>query len=125
MKMTADDHQQDINDQGVLGTRLGGTKAMKMTVDNHQQDINDPRMLGMRLGGTEAMKKTEDKMTTMTDTKVKEMIARVQECGGTMTSDQLRKMIKEIWGEDGRDKKNKDEGAELSGMAGKRGWTRQ
>ena len=30
-----------------------------------------------------------------------------------MMSDQLRKMIKEIWGEDGRDKK--DEGAGLSG----------
>ena len=33
-----------------------------------------------------------------------------------MTSDQLRKMIREIWGEDRRDKKNEDEGAGLSGM---------
>ena len=88
-----DDHQQDINDQGVLGTRLGGTKVKKMTMGHHQQDINDPRVLGTRRGGTKAMKKT---------------IARVQESGGPMTSDQLRKMIKEIWGEDGRDKKNED-----------------
>ena len=33
MKMTKDDHQQDINDPRVLGTRLGGIKAMKMTED--------------------------------------------------------------------------------------------
>ena len=33
MKMTMDDHQQDINDPRVLGTRLGGIKAMKMTED--------------------------------------------------------------------------------------------
>ena len=39
-----DDHQQDINDQGVLGTRLGGTKVKKMTMGDHQQDINDPRV---------------------------------------------------------------------------------
>ena len=116
MKMTADDHQQDINHPRVLGTRLGVTKAMKMTVDDHQQDINDPRVLGTRLGGTKAMKMTKDEMTTMTDTKVKETIARVQECGIAMTSDQLQKMIKEIWGEDGKDKKYKDEGAGLSGM---------
>ena len=36
MKMTVDDSQQDINDPGALGTRLGGTKAMKMTADDHQ-----------------------------------------------------------------------------------------
>ena len=52
----------------------------------------------------------------MTNTKVKETITRVQERGGTMTSDQPRKMIKEIWGEDGRDEKNEEEGAGLSGM---------
>ena len=80
MKMTVDDHQQDINDPRVLGTRLGGT--MKMTVDDHQQDINNPRVLGTRLGGT-----------TMTDDMVKEIIAKVQECGGAMTSDQLLKVI--------------------------------
>ena len=88
---------------------------MKMTMDDHQQDINDPRVLGTRLGGTKAKKKTEDEMTTMTDTKVKETIARVQVGDGTMTSDQPRKMIKEIWGEDGRDEKNEDKGAGLSG----------
>ena len=32
-KKTEDDHQQDINDPRVLGTRLGGIKAMKMTED--------------------------------------------------------------------------------------------
>ena len=60
MTKTVDGHQQDINDSRVLGTRLGGTKAMKRTVDNHQQDINDPRVLGMRLGGTKTMKRTLD-----------------------------------------------------------------
>ena len=62
------------------------------------------------------MKKTEDEMTTMTDTKVKETIAKVQEYGSAMTSDQLQKVIEGIWGEDGRDEKYKDEGAGLSGM---------
>ena len=107
----------------VSGTRLGEEETedlkravRKKTEDDHRQDINDPWVLGTRPGGTKAKKKTEDEMTTMTDTKVKETIARVQECGGAMTSDQLRKMIKEIWGEDGRDEKNEDEGAGLSGM---------
>ena len=87
-----------------------------MTADDHQQDINDLRVLGTRLGWTKAMKMTEDEKTTMTDTKVKETITRVQEGGGAMTRNQLRKMIKEIWGEGGRDEKYKDEGAGLSGM---------
>ena len=85
-------------------------------MDDHRLDINDPWVLGTRPGGTEAKKKTKDEMTMKNDAKVKETIARVQECGGAMTSDQLRKMIKEIWGEDGRDKKNEDEGAGLRGM---------
>ena len=55
-------------------------------------------------------------MTTMTDTKVKEMIAKVQEYGGAMTSDQLQMVIEGIQGEDGRDEMYKDEGAGLSGM---------
>ena len=106
----------------VSGTRLGEEETedlkravKKKTVDDHQQDINDPRVLKTRLGGTKAMKKTEDEMTTMTDTKVKETIARVQVGDGAMTSDQPRKKIKEIWGEDGRDKKNEDKGAGLRG----------
>ena len=53
-----DDHQQDINDPRVLGTRLGGTK--KMTRDDHQQDINDQRELGTRLGGTKMLKKRRE-----------------------------------------------------------------
>ena len=52
-------------------------------------------------------------MTTTTDTMVKETITRVQVGDGAMTSDQSRKMIKEIWGEDGRDEKE-NKGAELS-----------
>ena len=56
-KMTMDDHQQDINDLRVLGTRLGGT--MKMTRDNHQQDINNQRVLGTRLGGTKRMNRDD------------------------------------------------------------------
>jgi hypothetical protein len=78
---------------------------MTKTVDDHQQDINDPRVLGTRLGGT-----------TMTDDMVKEIIAKAQECGGAMTSDQLLKVIKGNQGEDGRVKKYKDEGAGLGGM---------
>ena len=129
MKTTMDDHQRDINDPRVLGTRLGGT--MKMTVDNHQQDINDPRVLGTRQDGT--MKKTVDNhkqdinnlrvlgtrlnRTMMTDDMVKEIIAKVQECGGAMTSNQPLKVIKGNQGEDGRVKKYKDEGAGLGGMA--------
>ena len=70
---------------------------MKMTMDDHQQDINNPRVLGTRLGGIKTMKMTKDEKTTMTDTKGKETIARVQECGDAMMSDQLRKMIKQIW----------------------------
>ena len=89
---------------------------MKMTMDDHQQDINDPRVLGTWLEGTKTMKINKDEKMTMTDTKVKETIARVQKCGGAMTSDQLRKMSKEICGEDGRDEVYKDEGAGLSGM---------
>ena len=103
MKTIMDDQQQDINDPRVLGTRLGGT--VKKTVDDQQQDINDPRVLGTRLNGT-----------TMTDDMVKEIIAKVQECGSTMTSDQLLKVIKGNQGEDGRVKKYKDEGAGLGGM---------
>ena len=78
------------------------------TVDAHKQDINDPRALGTRLGGT----KTENHrarmtvtMTMKTDTKVKEMIPKVQECGGVMTSDQLQKVIEGIQGKDGRGEK--------------------
>ena len=89
---------------------------MKMTMDDHQQDINNPRVLGTWLEGTKTMKINKDEKTMMTDTKVKETIARVQKCGGAMTSDQLRKKIKEIWGEDRMDKKNEDEGGGLSGM---------
>ena len=81
---TVDHIKQDIDDLRVSGTRLGGEEtedrkraAMKMTMDDHQQDINDPRVLGTRLGGTKAMKMNEDEKTTMTDTKVKETIARV------------------------------------------------
>ena len=55
---TVDDHQQDINDLRVLGTRLGGTT--KMTKDNHQQDINDPGELGTRLGGTKMLKERRE-----------------------------------------------------------------
>ena len=54
-------------------------------------------------------------MTTMTDTKVKEMIAKVLEYGGAMTSDQLQTMIEGIQGEDGRGEKYKDVGAGLGG----------
>ena len=43
-------------------------------------------------------------VTMMTDTKVKETIAKVRESGGVMTNDQLQTMIKGIWGEDARDK---------------------
>ena len=49
-------------------------------------------------------------MTMMTDTKVKETIAKVRESGGVMMNHQLQTMIKGIWGEDGRDKMYKDEG---------------
>ena len=106
-KKTEDDHRQDINDPWVLGTRLGGTEAKKKkkTKDDHRQDINYPRVLGTRLGGTEATKKNEDEMMTTTDTMVKETIARVQAGNDAMTSDQPRKMIKKIWGEEGRDEK--------------------
>ena len=54
-------------------------------------------------------------VTMMTDTKVKETIAKVRE-SGVMTNDQLQTMIKGIWGEDGGDKRYKDEGAGLRGM---------
>ena len=40
-------------------------------------------------------------VTTMTDKKVKEMIAMVQEFGGAMTNDQLQAMIAGIQEEDG------------------------
>ena len=97
------------------GTRLGWEETedrkravMKMTVDDHQQDSNDPRVLGTRLGGTKAKKMTVDEMTMMTDTKVKEMIAKVQQCGGAMMSDQLQKVIEGIQGEDKRDEIYKD-----------------
>ena len=91
------------------------------TVDDHiKQDINDLRVSGTRLGGdeTENRKRATMKMTitTMTDNKVKEMIAMVQECSGAMTSDQLLKAIEGNQEEDGRIKKYKDEGAGLCGM---------
>ena len=60
-------------------------------MDDHRLDINDLRVLGTRLGGTKAEKKTEDKMTTLTDTEVKETNGRVQEGNGTKTSDQQKK----------------------------------
>ena len=100
----------------VSGTRLGEEETedlkravRKKTVDDHRQDINNPWVLGTRPGGTKAEKKTEDEMTTLTDTDVKETIGRVQAGDGAMTSDQPRKKIKEIWGEDRRDKKKEDE----------------
>ena len=98
-----------------MGTRPGGTEAKKKkkTEDDHRQDINDPWVLGTRLGGTEA-KKTEDERTTTTDTQVKETIARDQVGNGEMMSDQPRKMITKIWGEDGRDEEKEDKGAGLS-----------
>ena len=85
---------------------------MKMTMDDHQQDINDPRVLGTRLGGTKAMKMNEDEKTTMTDTKVKETIAKVRE-SGVMTNDQLQTMIKGIWGggREGREAQGRGSGA--------------
>ena len=57
------------------------------TMDDHRQDINDPGVLGTRPGGTKAEKKTEDETTTLTDTKVEETIARVQVGDGAMTRD--------------------------------------
>ena len=92
---------------------------MKMTMDDHQQDINDPRVLGTRLGRTKTKKhcgRMTVTMTMKTDTKGKETIAKVQESGGEMTSDQLQKRIKGIWEEDGRDEIHKDEGAGLGNM---------
>ena len=68
---------------------------MKMTMDDHQQDINNPRVLGTRLGGIKTMKMTKDEKTTMTDTKGKETIARVQVGDGTRTSDEPRKKTKD------------------------------
>ena len=67
---------------------------------------------------TRARERARDErtITTMTDDKVKEIIAKVQEYGGAMTSDQLREVIEGIQGEDGRVKKYKDEGAGLGGM---------
>ena len=52
----------------------------------------------------------------MTDDMMKEIIAKVQECGGAITSDQLLKVMKGNQGEDGRVRKFRDEGAGLGGM---------
>ena len=43
----------------------------------------------------------------MTDDKVKEMIARIQEAGDAMTSDQLRTVIAKI--QDGRDRRGREQ----------------
>ena len=61
-------------------------------------------------------------MTAMTDDKVKEMIARVQEFGGAMASDQLRTVIAEIQedGGDGRGEMYKDEGGTIWARGGRR-----
>ena len=84
---------------------------------DRQQDINDRKVLGTSWGT-----KTEDHraemtvmMTKMTDTEVKEAIAKVRQ-SGVMTNDQLQTIIKGIFGGDGRDEMYKDEGAGLSGM---------
>ena len=97
-----DSNQQDIDDSGV-GNEAGEEETedlkravRKKTEDDHRQDINDPWVLGTRPGGTEAKKKTKDEMTTKTDTKVKETIARVQVGNGAMTSGQPKEMIKRI-----------------------------
>ena len=54
------------------------------TVDDHQQDINDPRVLGTRLGGTKTdnhCARMTVTMTMKTVTKVTDTIAKVQESG--------------------------------------------
>ena len=106
--MTKHNHQQDINNHRVLGTRLGGTK--KMTKDNHQQDINDPRVLGTKLGGTKEMTR-DNQQQDINDPR--ELGTRL---GGTKKLKGLREMIEGTQGEDGRSKMYKDEGAGHSGM---------
>ena len=71
----------------------------------------------MRRGGLSTEKaRVERTITTMTDNKVKEIIAKVQECGGAITSDQLWEVVKGIQWEDGRDEIHKDEGEGLGDM---------
>ena len=72
------------------------------TVDDRQQDINDRKVSGTSWGT-----KTEDHrarmtvtMTKMTDTEVKETIAKVWE-SGVMTNDQMQTIINGILGGDG------------------------
>ena len=71
------------------------------TVDDHKQDIDDQRESGTRLSGNKTENHRSTMKVTMTDTKVKEMIDKVQEYGGVMTSDQLQTMIEGIQGKTG------------------------
>ena len=85
------------------------------TVDGRQQDINDRKVLGTSWGTkteNHSASKTMTK-TKLADTEVKETIAKGRE-SGVMTNDQLKKIIKGILGEEGRDMMYKDGGAGLS-----------
>ena len=84
-------------------------------MDGRQQDINDRKVLGTSWGTKTENHRASKKMTKtkLADTEVKETIAKVRE-SGVMTNNQLKKIIKGILVEEGRDRMYKDEGAGLS-----------
>ena len=98
----------DLNVEAEAQSASGDSRDGRRERDAAERAPEDP---------TRARDEARVKMTTttMTDNKVKEIIAMVQECGGAMTSDQLLKVIEGNQGEDGRIEKYKDKGAGLCG----------
>ena len=96
---TAKDRESPTEKEAVAQGRVVAPRTGGRERDAAEQAPEDP---------THAREQTRVERTimTMTDDKVKEIIAKVQDCGGTITSDQLQEVIQ---GEDRRDEIHKDE----------------